>query len=100
MDKKKWVGVGAMAGAVLAAGATLYYLKEKATEEPDYRALRTDGDFQIRGYPEIVIAETIVHGARRRALSEGFRRLSDYLFAKSRPGAPLAMTPQALMTRW
>ena len=90
--QKKWLaGIGA-AGAALTAGAVLYYLREKATEEPDYRALRTDGDFQIRSYPEIVIAETIVHGPRRRALSDGFRRLSDYLFAKSRPGEPLAMT--------
>ena len=90
--QKKWLaGIGA-AGAALTAGAVLYYLREKATEEPDYRTLRTDGDFQIRSYPEIVIAETIVHGARRRALGEGFRRLSDYLFAKSRSGAPLAMT--------
>ena len=90
--QKKWLaGIGA-AGAALTAGAVLYYLREKATEEPDYRTLRTDGDFQIRSYPEIVIAETIVHGARRRALGEGFRRLSDYLFAKSRAGAPLAMT--------
>ncbi|WP_309610377.1 heme-binding protein [Sphingomonas sp.] len=90
--QKKWLAGFGAAGAVLTAGAVLYYLREKATEEPDYRALRTDGDFQIRSYPEIVTAETIVHGARGRALGEGFRRLSDYLFAKSRPGTPLAMT--------
>ena len=90
--QKKWLaGIGA-AGAALTAGAMLYYLREKATEEPDYRTLRTDGDFQIRSYPEIVIAETIVHGPRQQALGEGFRRLADYVFAKSRPGEPLAMT--------
>ena len=92
MRKSTLAGIGAAAGAALVGGAVLYYLREKATEEPDYRTLRTDGDFQIRSYPEIVIAETIVHGARRDALNEGFRRLADYLFARSRDGAPLAMT--------
>jgi len=90
--RKAWIGVGAAAGAALLGGAALYYFKERATEEPDYRTLRTDGDFQVRDYPEIVIAETIVHGARRQALSEGFRRIADYIFAKSRPGEELAMT--------
>ena len=89
---RKWIGVGAVAGAALVGGAVLYYLQERATEEPDYRTLRTDGDFQIRDYPEMVIAETIVRGQRRAALREGFRRLADYIFAKSRPGEALPMS--------
>lgn len=92
MRKSLLAGVGVATGAALIGGAVLYYLREKATEEPDYRTLRTDGDFQIRDYPEIVIAETIAQGPRKQALSEGFRRLADYLFAKSRPGEELAMT--------
>ncbi|MCA1653648.1 MAG: heme-binding protein [Sphingomicrobium sp.] len=92
MRKSTWAGIGAATGAALLGGAALYYLREKATDEPDYRTLRTDGDFQIRHYPEIVIAETIAHGPRKRSLSEGFRRLADYIFAKSRPGEELAMT--------
>jgi len=91
MRKSVMAGVGAAAAALL-GGAVLYYLKEKATEEPEYRTLRTDGAFEIRDYPEIVIAETIVRGPRKRALNEGFRRLADYIFAKSRPGEALAMT--------
>ena len=90
--RKAWIGIGAAAGAALLGGAGLYYFKEQATEEPDYRTLRTDGDFQIRHYPEMTIAETAVHGPRKQALSEGFRRLADYIFAKSRPGEELAMT--------
>lgn len=90
--RKRWIGAGAAAGVALLGGAVLYYLQERATEEPDYRTLRTDGDFQIRDYPEMVIAETIVHGPRKQALGEGFRRLADYIFARSRPGEELAMT--------
>jgi len=90
--RKRWIGVGAAAGAALLGGAIFYYLQERATEEPDYRTLRTDGEFQIRDYPEMVIAETIARGPRQQALGEGFRRLADYIFAKSRPGEELPMT--------
>ena len=90
--RKRWIGVGAAAGAALLGGAIFYYLQERATEEPDYRTLRTDGEFQIRDYPEMVIAETIARGPRQQALGEGFRRLADYIFAKSRPGEELRMT--------
>lgn len=81
----------AAAGAALIGGA-IYVWREKQTEEPDYRALKSDGDFQIRDYPPITVAETVVDGARRDALGAGFRVLADYIFAKSRPGEPLAMT--------
>ena len=90
--RRRWIGFGAAAGAALLGGAVLYYLKERATEEPDYRTLRTDGEFQIRDYPAMVIAETVVQGPRRQALGEGFRRLADYIFARSRSGDELAMT--------
>ena len=81
----------ALAGAAL-LGAAIYYWREKQTEEPDYRALLTEGDFQIRDYPEMVVAETLVDGPRKEALDEGFRRLADYIFAKSREGEELPMT--------
>ena len=90
--RKRWIGAGAAAGVALLGGAVLYYLQERATDEPDYRTLRTDGEFQIRDYPALVVAETVVHGPRKQALGEGFRRLADYIFAKSRPGAQLPMT--------
>ena len=87
---------GLVAGAV-AAGAALiggafYVLQERATEEPDFRALKTDGDFQIRDYGAMTVAETVVRGARKAALSEGFEIIADYIFAKSRDGEKIAMT--------
>lgn len=82
----------AVAGAALIGGAALYYLNERRTEEPGWRPLLTDGDFQIREYPSMTVAETVIHGPRREALGQGFRVLADYIFAKSRPGEELAMT--------
>jgi hypothetical protein len=90
MRKSILAGV-AVAGAALLGGA-VYLLRENQTEEPDYRALMTDGDFQVRDYPAIVVAETVVEGPRRDALGKGFRILADYIFAKSRAGEELPMT--------
>ena len=60
--------------------------RERSTEEPDFRALESDGDHQIRDYPALTVAETVVNGPRREALDQGLRILADYLFAKSRDG--------------
>jgi len=80
------------AGAALLGGAAFYYFRERSTEEPGYRPLETDGDHQIRDYPALTVAETLVNGPRRDALDEGFRTLADYIFAKSREGERLPMT--------
>ncbi|WP_309602196.1 heme-binding protein [Sphingomonas sp.] len=93
MDKviKRGLAGAAVAGAALIGGA-LYVMQERQTEEPDFRAIRTDGDFQIREYGAITVAETVVQGPRQAALSAGFGIIADYIFAKSRPGETIAMT--------
>ena len=93
MDKvmKRGLAGAAVAGAALIGGA-LYVMQERQTEEPDFRAIRTDGDFQIRDYGAITVAETVVQGPRQAALSAGFGIIADYIFAKSRSGEKIAMT--------
>ena len=88
---RKQVMAGASVGAALLGGAAFYYLRERAQEEPDFRALETDGDHQIRDYPALTVAETVVNGPRREALDEAHRILADYLTAKSRDGEELPM---------
>ena len=90
--RKELVAGAAAVGAALIGGAALYIYREKQTEEPEYRALATDGDFQIRDYPAITVAETVIEGSRREALSDGFAQLANYIFAKSRDGEKLPMT--------
>ncbi len=89
MRKEVMAGIGV--GAALLGGAAFYYFREKSQGEPDYRALETDGDHQIRDYPALTVAETVVEGPRRDALDQGHRILADYLSAKSRDGEELAM---------
>ena len=84
-----WIAA-AIGGSVVGLGIA-WLLREKATPEPDYRVLASEGQFEIRGYPAMTVAETIVHGERKHALNEGYRILSDYLTASSRPGERLPM---------
>jgi hypothetical protein len=77
MRKDVLAGIGV--GAALLGGAAFYYFRERSTEEADYRPLETDGDHQIRDYPGLTVAETIVNGSRKDALGDGYRILADYL---------------------
>jgi DNA gyrase inhibitor GyrI len=82
-------------GALLGLGIA-YVLREKATPGPEYRVLASEGEFEIRSYPPVVVAETVIRGPRKEALNQGFRRLADYIFAKSRAGEELPMTVPVL----
>ena len=88
---RKDVMAGAAVGAALLGGAAYYYFRERSQEEPEFRALESDGDHQIRDYPALTVAETLVNGPRREALDQGHRILADYLTARSRDGDELPM---------
>jgi len=93
---RKNVMAGAAVGAALLGGAAFYYFRERSQEEPGFRPLATDGDHQIREYPALTVAETVVNGPRRDALDQGHRILADYLLAKSRDGEALPMANPVL----
>lgn len=76
-----------------------------ATEEPKYKVIETSGDYELRAYATMVVAETLVDGSLDDASSAGFKRIADYIFGNntSRAGgsekismtAPVAMAPEA-----
>jgi DNA gyrase inhibitor GyrI len=87
------------AGIGLAAvGAVAVYAQYRNTEEPDYAVVRADGDFELRDYPSLVVAEVTNRGSRERASGASFRRLAAYIFAQDRPagGDKIAMTAPVL----
>ncbi|HEU4499493.1 MAG TPA: heme-binding protein [Sphingomicrobium sp.] len=88
---RKDVMAGAAVGAALLGGAAFYYFRERSQDEPGFRPLETDGDHQIREYPALTVAETVVNGPRRDALDQGHRILADYLAARSRDGDEIPM---------
>jgi hypothetical protein len=75
-------------------GAVAVYAQYRTTEEPEFALIRTDGDFELRDYPALVVAEVTSAGDRQRASGASFRRLAAYIFAQDRPqgGESIAMT--------
>jgi hypothetical protein len=68
-----------------------------ATEEPKFNTLEKSGDFELRQYEPIIVAETFVIGTLDQASSAGFRLIASYIFGnnKSRTGVSeekIAMT--------
>lgn len=54
-----------------------------AIEEPSYTVLEQAGDFELRAYAPMIVAETIVSGAMDDASNQGFRRIAGYIFGKN-----------------
>jgi hypothetical protein len=91
-----WGLAGVGAAAALGAGYFLY--REKSAERPRHIVVEQDGEFELRDYPDLIVAETKAAGGRDAALDHGFAELADYIFAKSRPGGKIAMTAPVLST--
>ena len=75
-----------------------------ATEEPDFKLISEEGEFQIREYDQKIIAQVEVEGDFDEASSTGFKLLADYIFGnnlfdgeskKISMTAPVEMSPLA-----
>ena len=63
-----------------------------AIEEPSYRIMTTEGNFELRQYSPYIVAETYVEGDFEAVGSEGFRRLADYIGGKNTKKESISMT--------
>lgn len=68
-----------------------------AIEEPPYEVVWSDGPFEVRRYPALLVAETEVEGDMDQASNQGFRRIADFIFGNNQltdsgPAERIAMT--------
>jgi hypothetical protein len=70
-----------------------------ATEEPAFTPVVHDGDFEVRDYPALVVAEVSVTGSRDEAANAGFRVLAAYIFGKNTRRQSIAMTAPVVQER-
>lgn len=77
------ISVGALL-AIAVVGMLLFVYVVQNVETPEYEVLVSDGDFELRAYPQLVVAEIAVEGNRQQGLSSGFGPLAGYIFAKDR----------------
>jgi DNA gyrase inhibitor GyrI len=83
--------------ALVAIGALLVFVYViQNVEQPDYVLIEQDGDFELRDYPALTVAEVRRDGDRKGALSAGFGPLARYIFARgpegTRDSGKIAMT--------
>lgn len=70
-----------------------------ATEEPDYQVVEKDGAFELRQYPALLAAETLVTGADFEDAGDiAFGRLFRYITGNNRARAEIAMTAPVVQT--
>ena len=55
-----------------------------AAEEPKFEVVTKDGDFELRQYAPMVVAETFVDGSQDDASSRGFRAIAGYIFGDNK----------------
>ena len=92
----------ALAPTLLAGCATIEAVTN--IEEPAYKVLKQDGDFELREYNPMIIAEVTVRGSLDEANGRGFRLIADYIFGNnlskaSSSNEKIAMTAPVTMTR-
>lgn len=97
MAKIGWGKILAGVAATAAAGAAYVYFKQRAAPPPLHETLLTDGAFEIRRYPALLVIETLQNGSRDRALGNGFGLLADYMFGEGREGEEIPITMPVLM---
>ena len=81
----------ALVGGLIWMGAAM------AIEEPAYKVVSTAGDYEVRHYAPMMVAQVLVDGDMDAASSKGFRLIADYIFgnnqsAQTASSAKIAMT--------
>lgn len=83
-----WIIAAVAAVGVVAWGPIVSNNVEKAK----YDVAEAKGDFEIRDYAPMIVAEVTVSGERDVAINQGFRLIADYIFGNNAPAEKLAMT--------
>jgi hypothetical protein len=72
--------------ALLLGGTTM------AIEEPQFEIESKNEQYEIRKYPKILVAETLVEAEFDEAGNKAFRILADYIFGNNKQNKKVAMT--------
>jgi len=70
-----------------------------AVDEPPHDVILKDGQFELRQYQPLLVAEVVSAGNMRKAGNKGFRSLADFIFGNNRPAENIAMTAPVSRTK-
>jgi hypothetical protein len=74
--------------AIAALGLALLPVTAMAIEEPKFDVASKDGDFELRQYAPMIVAETFVDGSQDDASSRGFKAIAGYIFGDNKRANP------------
>lgn len=84
--------------AALFIVSQIYMIKQMSNiEYQEYEVIRKDGDFEIRYYPEAVLASTESEGDYESLQGQQFGVLAGYIFGGNDDNQKIAMTSPVLM---
>lgn len=85
-------------GLTASAGAYFNHLNKK-TEKVKYTVLKKYNEFEIRSYPDLIIASTVCGTGKYESNSgKGFRKIAGYIFGGNEESQQIAMTSPVKMT--
>ena len=67
-------------------------------EQPKYKILKKEGQFEIRSYDDTLMSSVRVTGSQYQALRKGFRPLVKYISGKERDGEKISMTAPVIQS--
>lgn len=67
-------------------------------EEPGYERIQKDGNFELRDYPSVIVAQTTVDASMEEAGGEAFQRLFGYISGENGGDADISMTSPVTQT--
>jgi hypothetical protein len=91
MREKYMLWIIAIAGVTLLAAA-LWGPVVSNVEQPKYQVVESSGNFEIRDYAPMIVAEVDMPGERRDAIGKGFRTIADYIFGNNTAAQKVPMT--------
>jgi len=76
----------------------LLSFKSNDIETPDYQVIKTLGEVEIRRYPKMVVAQTLLSSSSYKENSnKGFRTIANYIFGGNEANQKIAMTAPVVM---
>ena len=75
-----------------------WFMAPMFLEQPKYKTLKKEGQFEIRSYDDILMSSVRVTGSQYQALRKGFRPLVKYISGKERDGEKISMTAPVIQS--
>jgi hypothetical protein len=82
---------------ILATGCSVFGIR--TFETAGYEVILKDGRFEIRQYPDALVAETVVDADYGKAGSVAFRRLAGYIFGGNKSKVQISMTTPVIQEK-